>query len=76
MARRTDIPIAFDTATLRDTAGRYTISTRDFIHELVKLNHHFSPGEANDWIAQYKPGWRVHTEGDYGFHVFARFNPN
>jgi len=38
--------------------ARYLVSVRDFIRELEKLNHHFSPSQANDWIKHYMPGWR------------------
>ncbi len=76
MSRMYDLPAAFDNAMTRDKQGRYTVSILDFVHELEKVNHHFSPRQANDWIARYKSGWRLHEEGENGFNVYTRFNPN
>jgi hypothetical protein len=75
MPRMYEIPHAFENAMTRERA-RYLVSVRDFIRELEKLNHHFSPSQANDWIARYKSGWRLYEKGEYGFHVYTRFNPN
>lgn len=47
----------FEDAITREHA-RYLVSVRDFIRELEKLNHHFSPSQSNDWIKHYMPGWR------------------
>ncbi len=76
MARAYEIPGAFDSAIKRGKDGRYTVSTRDFIHELTLVNHHFSPAQANAWIAQYMPGWRLMDESENGFNVYFKFNPN
>lgn len=76
MARMYEIPGAFDSATKRGKDGRYTVAIRDFIHELTRVNHHFSPSQANAWIAQYMPGWRLMDESESGFNVYFRFNPN
>ncbi len=76
MPRMYEIPHAFDDAMQRAKDGRWTVSTRDFIRELEKLNHHFSPRQANDWIARYKSGWRLYEEGENGFNIYTRFNPN
>ncbi len=76
MPRRSDIPVAFDAAMKRDSAGRYTVTVRDFIHQLTAVNHHFSPSQANAWIRQYKISWRLYEEGEHGFNIYSRYNPN
>lgn len=75
MPRMYEIPGAFDAAiVIKD--GRRLVSVRDFIHELTLVNHHFSPSQANAWIQRYMPGWKVYEEGDYGFNIYTKFNPN
>ncbi|WP_413730848.1 DNA polymerase V [Sodalis sp. RH22] len=76
MARAYEIPAAFDNATKRDKQGRYVVTVQDFILELEELNHHFSPSQANNWIERYKIGWRLMDEGEYGFNIYTKFNPN
>ncbi|WP_121553973.1 DNA polymerase V [Gibbsiella quercinecans] len=76
MARDYEIPHAFNAAIKRDVTGKFTVSVRDFIHELVKVNHHFCPQQANDWIRRYQYKWRVYEEGASGLHVYVRYNPN
>ncbi|WP_178113233.1 DNA polymerase V [Acerihabitans arboris] len=76
MPRMYEIPAAFDHAVKRAKDGRYTVTTRDFIDELRKLNHHFGPKEANAWIAFYRGGWRLYDEGEQNFNVYTKFNPH
>ncbi len=50
MPRDYEIMIAFRQAIKRDSQGRYTLSTLDFVRELDRLNWHYTLRAANKWI--------------------------
>lgn len=76
MPRDYEIMIAFRQAIKRDAAGRYTISTLDFVKELDRLNWHYSLRAANKWIEMHTTTFRdiSYREGDE--RLFQLFNPN
>lgn len=73
MARWSDIGEAFVQAKKRDSKGRARVSVRDFITELTKRNHHFSPAQAVEYINQYQSTWRILEEGEHGLHVYQQY---
>ncbi|TCT91507.1 hypothetical protein EDC48_10229 [Gibbsiella quercinecans] len=50
MARNYEISSAVNAAIKRGITDKLTVEIRDFIHELVKLKHHFCPQQTNCWI--------------------------
>ena len=66
MAKYSDIGTAFRAATKREPSGRLVVTSVDFARELEAVNHHWSLGRANRWIAQYQTYFRDYTphEGD------------
>jgi len=78
----TDIPrdyevmIAFRQAVKRDAAGRFTISTLDFVKELDRLNWRYSLRAANKWIEMHTTTFRDISTSEQEERMFQVFNPN
>ncbi|MGF6474901.1 hypothetical protein ABIE06_001721 [Pantoea dispersa] len=58
MLRNYEIITAFRQAVTRDAAGRYTISTLDFIREFDRMNWHYTLRAVNKWIEMYTTTFR------------------
>lgn len=76
MPREYEIKDAFRLAIKRDTRGRYTVSTLDFVHELQQLNWQFTAREANMWIEAHKSDFRDISASEGEDRIFQVFNPN
>jgi len=76
MPRDYEIKDAFRFAIKRDAAGRYTVTTLDFVSELERLNWHYTPREANNWIEAHKSVFRDISTSEGDERVFQVFNPN
>ncbi|BBQ89446.1 hypothetical protein [Raoultella ornithinolytica] len=50
MPRQYEIETACRAAIVIEPSGRRTITTRRFLQELEKVNWHWSPRQANQWI--------------------------
>ncbi|ORM66138.1 DNA polymerase V [Pantoea rwandensis] len=76
MPRDYEIMIAFRRAIQRDTRGRQTVSTLDFVKELELVNWHYTLRAANKWIEMHTTTFRdiSPTEGEE--RLFHLFNPN
>jgi hypothetical protein len=53
MPRGIDIESAFRAAIKREASGRQTVSTQDFVAQLVAVNWNWTLKEANDWIESH-----------------------
>ncbi|UWM44705.1 hypothetical protein N0H69_18945 [Yersinia alsatica] len=42
--------------------------------ELLKVNHHFGPAQANEYIARYERKWKLMDEQDNGLNTYYLFN--
>ncbi len=51
MPRNSDIEIAWRQAIVIEPNGRRTVTTSGFIRELAKVNWHWSPRQANQWMS-------------------------
>lgn len=49
-----EIKDAFRFAIKRDYTGRYTVTKLDFCSELKRLNLHYTPPQANNWIQAHR----------------------
>lgn len=58
MPRNSDIEIAWRQAIVIEPNGRRTVTTSGFIRELAKVNWHWSPRQANQWIEHYVTTFR------------------
>lgn len=76
MPRDYEIIMAFRQALKRDTEGRFTISTLDFIKELDRMNWHYTLNSANKWIETHTTTFRDISPTDGDERVFQVFNPN
>ncbi|NIG20692.1 DNA polymerase V [Pantoea sp. Al-1710] len=76
MPRDYEIMIAFRQAVKRDAAGRYTISTLDFVKELDCLNWRYSLHGANKWIEMHTTTFRDISVREGEERTFQVFNPN
>lgn len=76
MPRDYEIMFAFRRAIKRDIAGRYTISTVDFVKELDRLNWHYTLRAANTWIETHTTTFRDISPSDGEARLFQVFNPN
>ncbi|HHH1651000.1 TPA: DNA polymerase V [Yersinia enterocolitica] len=74
MARRQDVTIAFRASIIIDSRGRKVVTVDRFIRELLKVNHHFGPAQANEYIARYEPKWKLMDEQDNGLNTYYLFN--
>ena len=76
MPRDYEIMIAFRLAVKRDCAGRYTVSTLDFVKELDRLNWRYSLRAANKWIEMHTTTFRDISTSEGEERMFQVFNPN
>jgi len=76
MPRDYEIKDAFRFAIKRDTAGRFTVSTLDFVNELERLNWHYTLRQANQWIEVHKSVFRDISTAEGEERTFQIFNPN
>lgn len=76
MPRDYEIQDAFRLAIKRDSRGRYTVSTLDFVRKLHQLNWHFTAMEANKWIEAHKSDFRDVSTSEGEERTFQVFNPN
>lgn len=76
MPRDYEIMIAFRQAIKRDAAGRFTISTLDFVRELDHLNWHYTLRAANKWIETHTTTFRDISTSEGEERLFQVFNPN
>ncbi|MGP6457475.1 DNA polymerase V [Enterobacter ludwigii] len=76
MPRYYEIETAWRAAIRREPNGRQTVTTENFVRELEKVNWHWSPRQANQWIETYVTVFRdvSTTEGEN--RTFQLFNPN
>ncbi len=74
MARRQDVTIAFRASIVVDSRGRKVVTVDRFIRELLKVNHHFGPAQANEYIARYERKWKLMDEQDNGLNTYYLFN--
>ncbi|WP_145601641.1 DNA polymerase V [Yersinia frederiksenii] len=74
MARRQDVTIAFRASIVVDSRGRKVVTVDKFIRELLKVNHHFGPAQANEYIARYERKWKLMDEQDNGLNTYYLFN--
>lgn len=74
MARRQDVPIAFRASIVIEPSGRKVVTVDRFIKELLKVNHHFGPAQANDYIVRYERNWKLRDEQDNGLNTYFMFN--
>ncbi|MCH9267729.1 DNA polymerase V [Pantoea ananatis] len=71
-----EIMIAFRLAFKRDSAGRFTLSTLDFLRELDRLNWHYTLRAANKWIETHTTTFRDISTSEGEDRLFQVFNPN
>ncbi|EZI31883.1 hypothetical protein [Pantoea agglomerans] len=71
-----EIKVAFRLAIKRDSRGRYTVTTLDFVRELYQMNWHFTAMEANQWIEAHKSDFRDVSRSEGEERTFQVFNPN
>lgn len=76
MPRNYEINDAFELATKRDAAGRFTVSTLDFVAELKRFNWHYTAYQANKWIEAHKSVFKDISAGEGEERMFEVFNPN
>lgn len=71
-----EIETAWRAAIRREPNARQTVTTENFVRELEKVNWHWSPRQANQWIETYVTVFRdvSTTEGEN--RTFQLFNPN
>ena len=74
MPRRYEIETAFTAAIKIEPNGRRTATTRDFVHELEKVNWHWSLSEANRWIAAHTRTFRDITDHEGEDRTWFQFN--
>ena len=75
MPRNYEIPIAFKNSIKIEASGRRTVSTADFVAELVKVNHHFTLREANRWIEFYQTSFTDISTEEGDRRTFSLFSP-
>ncbi|HBY0397154.1 TPA: DNA polymerase V, partial [Klebsiella pneumoniae subsp. pneumoniae] len=56
--------------------GRRTVTTSGFIRELAKVNWHWSPRQANQWIEHYVTTFRDVSTQEGDERTFQLYNPN
>lgn len=76
MPRDYEIMFAFRQAMQRDAAGRFTVSTQDFVRELEKYNWHYTLRAANKWIEMHTTTFRDVSTEEGEARIFQVFNPN
>ncbi|MEL2240662.1 DNA polymerase V [Leclercia adecarboxylata] len=76
MPRRIDIESAFRAAIKRETSGRQTVSTQDFVAQLEAVNWEWTLKEANDWIESHVSTFKDVSTSDGQARTFMLYNPN
>ncbi|MFQ1269669.1 DNA polymerase V [Klebsiella pneumoniae] len=76
MPRNSDIEIAWRQAIVIEPNGRRTVTTSGFIRELAKVNWHWSPRQANQWIEHYVTTFRDVSTQEGDERTFQLYNPN
>ncbi len=76
MPRYYEIDYAWKASIRRETSGRQTVTTEDFVRELKKVNWHWSCREANRWIETYVTVFKDVSPVEGENRTFQLFNPN
>ncbi|MDV1192163.1 DNA polymerase V [Raoultella planticola] len=76
MPRLYEIETACRAAIVIEPNGRRTITTGRFLQELEKVNWHWSPLQANQWIEHYVTTFRDVSTQEGDDRTFQLFNPN
>ncbi|MCX3307942.1 DNA polymerase V [Pantoea vagans] len=76
MARESDIRGAFMAAMRREPGLGVIVTTQEFVHQLEKLNWHFSLREANQWIKANTVTFRDASTQEGEAKTYKQFNPN
>ncbi|QBM23569.1 DNA polymerase V [Citrobacter arsenatis] len=76
MPRYYEIETAFRSAIVREPSGRKTVTTRDFVRELKKVNWDFSLKDANAWIESSVSTFKDISAVEGEERTFMLFNPN
>lgn len=76
MPRDYEIKHAFMNAIKRDPSLGVIVTTQEFVHQLEKLNWHFSMREANQWIKANTVTFRDASTQEGEAKTYKQFNPN
>ncbi|HHS9631318.1 TPA: DNA polymerase V [Raoultella ornithinolytica] len=76
MPRLYEIETACRAAIVIEPNGRRTITTGRFLQELEKVNWHWSPRQANQWIEGYVTTFRDVSTQEGDDRTFQLYNPN
>lgn len=76
MPRYYEIESAFRQAIKIDERGRRTVTTRDFVAGLERVNWKFTMAEANRWIENNIATFRDVSTEEGEARTFWMFNPN
>jgi nitrate reductase beta subunit len=76
MPRKYEIEGAFKAAIVIEQNGRRTVTTRDFVEQLAKVNWNWSQKQANDWIECYVTTFKDISSEEGEARTFMLFNPN
>lgn len=76
MPRNSDIETAWRQAIVSEPNGRRTVTTSGFIQELAKVNWHWSPRQANQWIEHYVTTFLDVSTQEGDERTFQLYNPN
>ncbi|SUQ58395.1 Uncharacterised protein [Raoultella terrigena] len=76
MPRLYEIEVACRNAIVIEPNGRRILITRRFLQELEKVNWHWSPRQANQWIENYVTTFRDVSTEEGENRTFLLFNPN
>lgn len=76
MPRDYEIMMAFRQAIKRDSEGRFTITTLDFVKELDRMNWHHTLRAANQWIETHTTTFRDISSAEGEERTFQVYNPN
>ncbi|MCW4986234.1 DNA polymerase V [Enterobacter mori] len=76
MPRLYEIEGAFSAAIQIEPNGRRSVTTKEFVAELEKVNWHWSLKQANSWIEAYVTTFRDVSDHEGDDRTFQLFNPN
>lgn len=76
MPRDYEIKHAFMNAMRRDSRQGVIVTTQEFVHQLEKVNWHFSLREANQWIKTHTVTFRDVSTQEGETKTYQQFNPN
>ncbi|MBA8865613.1 hypothetical protein FHW11_002770 [Pantoea agglomerans] len=76
MPRQYEIKHAFMNAMKRDPRLGVIVTTQEFVHQLERLNWHFSLREANQWIKTNTVTFRDVSTEEGESKTYKQFNPN